>query len=117
MPSVVLRLDAVGLHDVSAQFAEQYDTEIAAARVRIPQDDIGKFQMTDFGDAKPVVLEIVLSYLYSGREAEAWQTLDEMWPATDRTRIKTLIVETRAAGLLSELSKHGHRPKPSAKPR
>ncbi len=105
LPSVVLRLDAEGLHDVSPQFVEQYDTEIAAARARIPQGDIGKFQMADFQDAKPVVLEIVLSYLYSGREAEAWQALEEMWPEGDRARIKTLIINTRAAGILPKLTK------------
>ena len=101
----VLRLDAEGLHDASPQFVEQYDTEIAAARARIPQGDIGKFEMADFQDAKPVVLEIVLSYLYSGREAEAWQTLDEMWPAGDRDRMKKLILKTRAGGILSKLGK------------
>jgi hypothetical protein len=105
MPTVVLRLDAEGLHDASPRFVEQYDTEIAAARARIPQGDIGKFEMADFQDAKPVVLEIVLSYLYSGREAEAWQTLEEMWPAGDRDRMKKLILKTRAGGILSRLGK------------
>ena len=61
--------------------------------------------MSDFADAKPVVLEIVYSYLYSGREDEAWQTLDNMWPAADRERIKKLIIKTRATGLLSTLLK------------
>lgn len=103
-PRVVLRVDNDGLHDVSAQFVEQYDSEIALARAKIAQEDIAKFQITDFKDAKGVVLEIVLSYVYSGREADAWQTLGEMWPADDRARVKQLIMRTRAKGLLSRLS-------------
>lgn len=113
MPRVVLRADASGFHDVSPQFTEQYDTEIAAARAKIAQKDVAKFQVADFKDAREVVLEIVFSYLYSGREPEAWKTLDEMWPAKDRQRIQSLIVQTQAKGLLSRLQA----PKPSADPR
>ncbi len=101
-PRVVLKADRDGLHDVSPEFAEQYDTQIAAARARIG-GDITKFLQADFNDVRSVVLEIVFSYLYSGRETEAWQTLDEMWPASDRDRIRKLILDTRARGLLSRL--------------
>jgi len=104
-PRVVLQATASGLHDVSSQFVDQYDSDIALARARIGEGEIGKFEMSDFADAKPVVLEIVYSYLYSGRDAEAWQTLDKMWPAADRQRIKTLIIRTRSTGLLSKLAK------------
>lgn len=102
-PHVVLRVDPDGFHDVSSQFVEQYDTEIAAARARIPAGDISRFQVADFDDAKPIVLDIVFSYLYSGRDAEAWKMLDEMWPAADRERIKALIVATRENGLLAKI--------------
>lgn len=102
-PRVVLRVDADGLHDVSSQFTEQYDSEIALARAKIGRGNIGKFLIADFDDVKGVVLEIVLAYLYSGREAEAWQTLDEMWPADDRERIKKLILKTKTEGILSKL--------------
>ena len=106
-PRVVLQVDGSGLHDVSANFVEQYDSEIALARAKIAEGDIQKFILSDFEEAKKVVLEIVFSYLYSGREAEAWQTLGEMWPAGDRERIKALIVKTRASGILSKLAKTG----------
>ncbi|MFZ0731695.1 MAG: hypothetical protein WAM79_05170 [Candidatus Sulfotelmatobacter sp.] len=102
-PRVVLRADDAGLRDVSADFVEQYDSEIALARAKIGNGEIGQFQIADFNDAKAVVLEIVYCYLYSGREQQAWQTLDEMWPAAGRERIKKLIVAMRAKGLLSEL--------------
>ena len=105
-PRVVLQATRSGLRDVSSQFVDQYDSDIALARARIGgEGEIRKFEMSDFADAKPVVLEIVYSYLYSGREDEAWQTLDNMWPAADRERIKKLIIKTRATGLLSTLLK------------
>jgi len=104
-PRIILRADDAGLHNVSADFVEQYDSEIALARARIGNGKIGKFEIADFNDVKGMVLEIVFSYLYSRREQQAWQSLDEMWPPKDRERIKNLIVKTRAKGLLSELSK------------
>jgi len=116
-PRVVLRVDRDGLHDVSSQFVEQYDSEIALARAKIAEGDIGKFLMSDFEDAKKVVLEIVFSYLYSGRPEQAWQALDEMWPAADRQRIKELIVKTKAGGLLAKLPRTASRPISAANPR
>jgi hypothetical protein len=105
MPRVVLAADTSGLHDVGAQFTEQYDSEIAAARAKIGEGNMNKFLAADFKDAKPAVLEIVYSYLYSGRDSDAWQALDDMWPAGDRDRIKALILKTRAAGILQEIQK------------
>ena len=102
-PRVVLRADRAGLHDVSAQFVEQYDSEIAFAQAKFAPGEISKFQISDFKDAKAVLLEIMFSYLYSGRDAQAWQTLDQTWPAADRERIKNLILKTKATGILSRL--------------
>ena len=102
-PRVVLKVDHDGLHDAGPEFAEQYESEIAFARAKIPQREEGQFLESDFKDARTVVLEVVFSYLYSGREAQAWKTLDELWPAKDRERIKKLIIDTRARGLLSKL--------------
>ena len=102
-PRVVLKVEAGGLRDVSSQFVDQYDSQIAVARARIADGDIERFLITDFQDAKTVILEIVLAYLYSGRPTEAWRTLDAMWPAGDRERIRKLILKTRAEGILSKL--------------
>jgi len=106
-PRIVLQVTGRGLRDVSSEFVEQYDSEIALARAKVGEAGIGKFLAADFQDAKAVVLEIAYSYLYSGGEAQAWQTLDEMWPADDRERIKKLIVQTRAKGILSKLGQAG----------
>ena len=113
-PRIVLRADDEGLHDVSPDFEEQYDSEIALARAKIENGKIGKFEVADFNDAKAVVLEIVYSYLDSGREQQAGQTLDEMWPKGERERIRKLIAETRAKGLLSQLSKTRPKTNPGA---
>jgi hypothetical protein len=113
-PRVVLKVDHDGLHDVSPQFIEQYDSEIAFARAKIPEGEEGKFVESDFNDGRTTALEIVFSYLYSGRETLAWQTLDRMWPANDRARIKKLILDTRAKGFLSQLRKTIPAPAPSS---
>lgn len=56
-------------------------------------------------DVKPLVLTIALAYLYSGRDAQAWKSIDEMWPSFDRERIKSLILKTWAEGLLRYVDK------------
>jgi hypothetical protein len=48
------------------------------------------------------VLEIVWSYLYSGREQEAWSSLAEMWPAADFDRIRAALLNARARGIRSQ---------------
>ena len=50
------------------------------------------------------VLTIVLNYLYSGREEQAWKALEELWPASDQGRVKGLILERRGRGLLAQLN-------------
>ncbi len=50
------------------------------------------------------VLVIVLNYLYSGRDDQAWQALGEMWPPADVERVKKLILERRSRGLLSQVA-------------
>jgi hypothetical protein len=52
---------------------------------------------------KAQVLEIVWSYLYSGREQEAWRSLAEMWPSADLDRIHEEILRSRARGIGAQL--------------
>ena len=53
--------------------------------------------------ARPSVLRIIIDYVYSGREPQARQTVDTMWPAWDRERVWNDIVNTRSVGLLEQL--------------
>ena len=111
-PTVVLRLEGGRLRDVSPDFRPDYDEQIAAARNRLDSEDFDAFVVVNryddtakaqYQDAAKDVLAIVFGYLYSGRPALAWKALGEMWPAPDQGRIKKLILETKAKGLLSQL--------------
>lgn len=107
-PDIYLKMDGDRIIDVSPQYLSHYDDEIKSARLKLIHEHLEDFlsaknpeQMLNAGqDIKPLVLTVVLAYLYSGREPQAWKTLDEMWPAFDRQRIKKLILKTRAEGLM-----------------
>ena len=58
------------------------------------------------------MLIVVLAYLYSGRESQAWQALGEMWPQSDQARIKAIIMERRSRGMLSQLGAAASNPTP-----
>src|SRR5271165_319420 len=112
IPQLVLRPEGNNLVDVSAQYPDLYDKEIAQTRSHLTPDEIEKFRQSNyhdklFTDQFPTVrkvLTIVLDYMYSGREEKAWQALDEMWPAADVTRVKSLIIERRHRGMLANLA-------------
>jgi hypothetical protein len=109
IPELVLRLQGSQLTDISSQYQEEYDQQIAKARSELTAPDLEKFRQSRYNqkmfiDVLPTVkrvLTIVLDYLYSGREQQAWQALDEMWPPSDKERVRGLILERRARGLLS----------------
>ncbi|HVI09720.1 MAG TPA: hypothetical protein VND65_15635 [Candidatus Binatia bacterium] len=110
-PNVILKLEGSTLKDVSAQNQSEYDDLIAKAKAQLAPADLEKFHNSRyndklFSDQLPtvrLVLTIVLNYLYSGREAQAWQAFQEMWPPTDQSRAKSIILERRGRGVLSEL--------------
>jgi hypothetical protein len=54
-------------------------------------------------DTKSKVLEIVWSYVYSGREAKAWEELADLWPEQDFERIKAEILQARSRGILGQV--------------
>ena len=111
IPQLVLRLEGSKLTDISRQYQKEYDEEIGKARSGLTAADLEKFRQSSYNqkmfiDQLPTVkrvLTIVLNYLYSGREAQAWQALDEMWPASDEQRVKGLILERRARGLAGQI--------------
>ena len=110
-PLMILKLDGDTLIDISPQHQQQYDEQIAKARSEIAPAVLEKFRQSRyndklFTDQLPTVkrvLTVVLDYLYSGREAQAWQALGEMWPQSDQARIKAIIMERRSRGMLSQL--------------
>lgn len=112
MPTVVLRLEGRRLIDASARFWKEYEQQIGEARANLNPELLRRFRSGADKDApvedqrtKSTVLEIVLAYLYGGRPEEAWKALEEMWPADDRARIRKLIEDTRASGILKGLDR------------
>ncbi len=118
-PPIVLRFEKGELLDVSSEFAPDYDKRIEKVRSALDEHDLNDFKSSDgkllsndpsesdrihrLRAAKAKVLEITWLYLYSGRERAAWQTLDEMWPASDRERIDGIISKARVTGLRTQL--------------
>jgi hypothetical protein len=118
-PAIALRFEKQRLMDVSSEFPSRFDSQIATLRGQLDPSDLGKFKNSDgklpsvthlpmneqraLMSTKIKVLEMVWSYLYSGREPEAWQALTDLWPASDMDRIRTAILDARARGIRSQV--------------
>jgi hypothetical protein len=112
MPELVFRLEGDQLVDISSEYREEYDQQIAKARSELSAADLEKFRQSSYNQKMfsdqlitvKRVLTVVLNYLYSGREPQAWQALDEMWPPSDKDRVRGLILERQARGLLAHVA-------------
>ena len=119
-PPIVLRFADGKLLDVSSEFQPSFDRKIAEVRKQLDSADLRDFKSSD-GKLSPLaqlsvdrlhhlrgvkvkVLEIVWSYLYSGREQQAWRTLADMWPPADTDRIRAAILSARARGIGSRVN-------------
>jgi hypothetical protein len=113
-PPVVLRFEQGKLLDVGAEFQPHFDQLIAKVKREIDPRDLKNFKNSDGkltpGTAPPPelgyrmrkvkigIVEIVWSYLNSGREHEAWAALADMWPGDDLERARAAIVKARERG-------------------
>ena len=118
-PPMVLRFVRGRLLDASSEFQSYFDQKIADERAMLNAQDLGDFKSSDgklavaaampadqflrLRSVKVKVLEIAWSYLYSGREQEAWRSLAEMWPAPDFDRIRAALLNARAHGIRSQV--------------
>ena len=118
-PPIVLRFVRGQLLDASSEFRPYFDQKIADERAKLTPQDLGDFKLSDgklasaaalpaawlarLRSVKVSVLEIVWSFLYSGREEEAWHSLAEMWPAADMDRIRAALLNVRARGIRSQV--------------
>jgi len=103
MPTTYIRFVRGRPTDIGSLFKLQYDEEIARARSRIKPDALQYFHSRNIYDDVQMasnVLTIVLAYLYSGREEQAWKELAAMWPPADMPRIKSEILKAREKGIL-----------------
>lgn len=108
-PTVFLRLQGRELKDVGPEHWDDYANQIAEARKRITAEELRQFRESKNQDemcegnprsTMPKVLAIVFANLYGSREEEAWKALDGMWPPEDKGRIRKLILQKRAEGIL-----------------
>jgi hypothetical protein len=107
-PSVYLRVDGSNLVDISREHANDYNEIIRDNQKALVAEERQwlKALTEKPSDAVPEreavykALMIVLAYLYSGREAQARQTLQDLWPPFDQERMWKLILETRSSGIL-----------------
>lgn len=112
VPQIYLKLQGDDLIDVSEQFRPEYDKLIDQARSELTEGDIAKFRASRYNDKMftdqlPTVrrvLTIILNYLYSGREEQGWQALNDLWPISDQARVKNLIQQRRGRGLWAQLN-------------
>jgi len=118
-PPIVLRFERGRLLDASSEFQPYFDQKIAEQRARVNPQDLRDFKSSDgklapssafpadrlfhLRSVKVKVLEIVWSYLYSGREPEAWRSLGDMWPAADVDRIRGALLGARARGIRAQV--------------
>jgi hypothetical protein len=123
-PIIVLRFEKKKLIDVSSEFRPFFDHQIENLRVQLDRQQLADFKQSDgklsnertTSDASPrglvatkiKVLEIVWSYIYSGREQQAWKALAEMWPASDVDRIHAAITAAQSRGLRAQVDGVSH---------
>jgi hypothetical protein len=106
-PTIVLQINGRTVSDISPRFREYYDGEIAKAKDALTPDKLQPFSGARSKDefpeyyerVAPRVLQVVLSYLYCGRQNDAYKALQQMWPIFDQQRVWQLILQTRAQGL------------------
>jgi len=118
-PTIVLRFEHHHLLDVSSEFRIDFDHKIAKLRGELDSEDLRDFKNSDGKLASPgrfsperihrlrglkiKVLEIAWSYLYSGREPEAWLALADMWPDSDVHRLRMAMLDVRAHGIHAQV--------------
>jgi hypothetical protein len=116
IPQLFLRLEGDKLVDLGPEHLADYDRAIEKARSQLSAEELEKIRKSKYSEGMlfdqlltvQKVMTIVLNYLYSGREEEAWHSLDQMWPESDRDRVKKLILERRSRGFITQM---GQKPK------
>lgn len=110
-PAVYLKLEQGQLRNRSSLYAREYDEHIAEVRKQLKEGDVQAFLKSrsanddayEGSTVRSSVLSILLDYVYSGRESQARQALQSLWPAWDRERVWDDVVNTRSVGVLEQL--------------
>ena len=109
-PLVFFRLEGKRLVDISSEFTTDYDDIVKESKAALKNEDLAAIAamvtkptetpQPETRDAVERILTIVFAYLYSGRENQARQELQAMWPKFDQDRMWGLIQEQRREGIL-----------------
>jgi hypothetical protein len=111
VPEVVLDLRGGKLVDSTPECKQYFDGRIAAARAELTKRQIETFRDGSIkdtflsGEVKGKILGIVFKYLYTARDSEAKDFLEEMWPKKDVDRVWQWMTKKRSEGLLAHLEK------------
>jgi hypothetical protein len=132
-PTIVLRFERNHLLDVSSEFRIDFDEKIAKLRAELDSEDLRDFKNSDgklastarfsaeqlhrLRGVKIKALEIAWSYLYSGREPEAWLALADMWPDSDVQRLRRAMLDVRAHGIHAQVDETSSGPSAGRKKR
>lgn len=105
---VFFRIAGSELHNANSEFLAEYDRQIAEARKKLTPQALEQFRSTgpkpDNAEVRAAILTVVLEFLYSGREEEAWKAFNSMWPESTREKTKKLILDTKARGVLTSVN-------------
>src|SRR5260370_3494222 len=104
------------LGDISAGCVDDYDEIISQNQKALTAPDLQhlralKENPSDDEESRETIykaLTIVFAYLYSGREVQARQALQNMWPAFDHERTWKLISQTLRDCILKYTRKQPH---------
>ena len=115
LPSLVIGWDGTKALDLSSGNAREYgaaaaklDTQLTAERIAAFRQSDGRVESSG-PEAQPLrrikaqVLGNVLASLYAGADGSAWTKLEEVWPASDASRIRKSLDDALATGLRSRL--------------
>lgn len=111
MPDVVFKMRGDRLVDATPDCREYFDHEIRFVRSRVSEREFENFGANRIADnfrrgqVKGYILKIAFCYLYTGREQEAKEFIDRVWPSNDSARLWQSITKLRSEGVLRNITR------------
>lgn len=109
-PDVVFEMRGDKLVDATADCREYFDQEIRPLKSQISEQDLENFRANQIADSfrrgqvKGYILKIAFCYLYTGREKQAKEFIDHVWPSSDSARLWQSITTLRSEGVLRNIT-------------
>lgn len=109
-PDVVFAMRGDGLVDATPDCRKYFDREITLIRSYVSEQEFQNFRANriadDFrrGQVRGYILKIAFCYLYTGREQQAKEFIDRVWPSDDSARLWQSITKLRSEGVLRNVT-------------